>query len=192
MSRVALAPQCAREYETVYIMRPTVDKETADGLAARLVDAVKAQGGRPTELELWGRRRLAYSIERHHRGIYVYLKYLGRGQAVSEIERQLRLADSVLRYQTVRVRDDVPTEEPAAPGAEPVLGFELPAEPEEPALSREQQLGLDGALRDRGHGRPPRDEARVEEGGEEDEEGAEGGGEPFGASDDGEKGGEEA
>jgi len=76
MSRAALAPGHAREYETVYILRPNIDKEVADGVATRIAGAITENDGKLTEAELWGSRRLSYPIAKHFRGTYVYLKYL--------------------------------------------------------------------------------------------------------------------
>ncbi|RLB60906.1 MAG: 30S ribosomal protein S6, partial [Deltaproteobacteria bacterium] len=149
MSQVALAPGHGREYETIYILRPNIDREVADNVASRVAEAIKGNNGLLTGAELWGRRRLAYPIQRHHRGTYVYVKYLGRGEAVAEIERQLRLVDSVIRYQTIQLRTNVPMKDTEIPEEELALDFDLPEEPDEPELSRERELGLDHAIPDR-------------------------------------------
>ena len=150
MSKVALAPGCAREYETVYILRPNVEKEKADHVANRVGEVIKGQGGTLTAVELWGSRRLAYLIQRHHRGIYIYLKYFGKGDTVAELERQLKLADSVIRYQTIQLRNNVPITGAEAPPEEDIaLTFELPDEPDEPEFTRERELGLDSPPPDR-------------------------------------------
>ena len=141
MGRVATAPGHAREYETIYILRPNTDREMADVVAGKLHDSIKTTGALLTGVELWGQRRLAYPIAKHHRGIYVYVKYLGKGATVTEIERQLRLSDSVIRFQTVQTRDNVPVE-----GAEATemssVAFEVPFEPDEPEQTVERELGL--------------------------------------------------
>jgi len=159
MGQIQLAPGRAREYETIYIMRPSIDKDAADGVANRVHDAIKGQDGTVTGVELWGRRRLAYQIQRHHRGIYVYVKYLGRGSTVAELERQLRLVDEVIRYQTIVLRTNVPIGD--VQESELSLDFDLPDEPDEPDVTRERELGLDNISdhrrrdhrdRDRGEG----------------------------------------
>jgi len=170
MSHIALAPGRAREYETIYILRPVVDKETAGALTSRLADAVKAEQGRLTQVELWGRRRLAYEIHGHRRGVYVYLKYLGRGNVVLELERQLRLADSVIRYQTIMVRSDVVVEGVDIPEASAQLDFDLPTDQEDVELTRERELGLDMLPSERA-GRGRRDDRERGRGGEEGEDG---------------------
>ncbi|MEM1033261.1 MAG: 30S ribosomal protein S6 [Myxococcota bacterium] len=143
MSRAQLAPGHAREYETIYILRPNLDKEQANDVATRVADAIKGTEGVLTEAEFWGQRRLAYPIERHHRGTYVYLKYLGRGGTVDEIERQLRLVDTVIRYQTVQLQANVPMEGRASSEDDVSIDYELDFQPDEPEMSRERELGLD-------------------------------------------------
>lgn len=143
MSRMVTAPGRAREYETIYILRPDIDADSAERLGSRLADVVTREQGRLTKVETWGRRRLAYDITKHRRGVYVYLKYLGGGRVVSEVERSLRLTDGVLKYQTVLLRNDVEVEGLAV--AEEEVKFErleLPPIEEERDESRERQLGL--------------------------------------------------
>lgn len=143
MSRHVTAPNRAREYETIYIMRPDVDADTAERVGARVAEVVGRESGRLTKVENWGRRRLAYDIAKHRRGVYIYLKYLGTGKVVSEIERNLRLFDGVIKYQTVLVRSDVEVEGMTI--ADEDVKFErleLPPLEEERDESRERQLGL--------------------------------------------------
>ncbi len=97
-----------REYETIYILRPDVTRETTEGLATRIGEVVKA-GGTMQRVENWGRRKLAYTVSKHKRGIYVYLKYAGSGDIVTEIERTLNLQESVMKFQTVKLSDDAAT-----------------------------------------------------------------------------------
>ena len=97
----------AREYETIYILRAAVQKDDAEKVAHRVGEVVDKVGGRLTRVETWGRRQLAYPVGKSKRGVYVYVKYLGGGELVSELERNLRMLDDVIKYQTVQVRDDV-------------------------------------------------------------------------------------
>jgi len=143
MSRLVTAPNRAREYETIYILRPDIDADAADRVGTRLSEVVGREKGRLTKVENWGRRRLAYDIRKHRRGVYIYLKYLGTGRVVSELERNLRLLDGVIKYQTVLVRNDVEVETIAI--ADEDVKFErveLPPIEEERDESRERQLGL--------------------------------------------------
>jgi small subunit ribosomal protein S6 len=143
MSRAVTGPNRAREYETIYILKPDIDADNAERIGSRVAEVVGRESGRLTKVESWGRRRLAYDIGKQRRGVYMYLKYMGTGRTVSEIERNLRLADGVLKYQTVLLRADVEVEGVAI--ADEDVKFErleLPPLEEERDESRERQLGL--------------------------------------------------
>jgi small subunit ribosomal protein S6 len=142
MSRMVTAPGRARQYETIYILKPDVDAESAEKVGQRVQEVVTRESGKLTKVELWGRRRLAYDLAKHKRGVYVYLKYLGDGRTVNEVERNLRLSDSVLKYQTVLVESDTASE--AEVSAEDVKfeRLELPPIEDDREDSRERQLGL--------------------------------------------------
>jgi len=143
MSRATTAPNRAREYETIYILRPDIDADGADRIGTRVADVVSREQGRLTKVESWGRRRLAYDIAKQRRGVYMYLRYLGSGRVVSEIERHLRLSDGVIKYQTVLLRNNVEITDLAV-AAEDVKfeRLDLPPVEEERDDSRERQLGL--------------------------------------------------
>jgi small subunit ribosomal protein S6 len=143
MSRAVTGPNRAREYETIYILKPDIDADGAEKIGARVADVVGREAGRLTKVESWGRRRLAYDIGKQRRGVYMYLKYLGTGRVVSEIERNLRLADGVLKYQTVLLRSDVEVEGLTVADEDVKWDrLELPPIEEERDESRERQLGL--------------------------------------------------
>ena len=97
--------QQPREYETIYIMRPQVDPDEADRIANKITEVVKAQEGKLTKIDNWGKRKLAYPINKNGRGVFVYFKYIGKGNIVAEIERNLRMLDQVIRFQTVMIND---------------------------------------------------------------------------------------
>jgi small subunit ribosomal protein S6 len=139
-----------REYETIYVLRPSVSKENAERIGARVDEAVVREGGKLTLVETWGRRQLAYPVTNFKRGVYVYLKYVGGGAVVTELERNLRMQDDVLKYQTVKVRDEVDVQELAIdPENVKFEAIEPPPEEEEEE-SIERALGLEEAP-DRSH-----------------------------------------
>ena len=97
----------SREYETIYILRSDVDADTADRVQARVAEVVERAKGKLVKVEAWGRRKLAYPVKKQRRGVYVYVKYVGAGGLVQELERNLKLQDAVLKFQTVTLRDQV-------------------------------------------------------------------------------------
>jgi small subunit ribosomal protein S6 len=140
MAEAAKKEHPLREYEVIYILKPDVSKETAEKVATRVSDVVSRMGGKLTRIENWGRRPLAYEINHSRRGLYVYLTYQGDGALVAELERNFRLLDEVVRFQTVKIGDEAGSE-----AVDPEqLKFEAEDAPadDEGGLTLEQRLGL--------------------------------------------------
>ncbi len=131
-----------KEYETIYILRSDVDAETAERIQSRVGDAIEREQGKIVKVEAWGRRRLAYPIGKQRRGVYVYVKYVGGGGLVAEVERNLKLQDAVIKFMTVQTADEVDIAALQIDPEETKLGkLELPPE-DEKEESREKLLGL--------------------------------------------------
>jgi small subunit ribosomal protein S6 len=92
----------AREYELVYILNPQVDPDAAEKISNRIIEIVARLGGKITKVDHWGRRKLAYMIGKFTRGVFVCVRMVGYSDLVAEVERNLRNADMVIRFQTVR------------------------------------------------------------------------------------------
>jgi small subunit ribosomal protein S6 len=131
-----------KQYETIYILRPDVDADTADKVQGRVAEVLDREKGKLLKVEAWGRRRLAYPVAKQKKGVYVYVKYVGKGGLVQEVERNLKLQDAVLKFQTVLLEEEVDV---AGITVDPedikFHRLELPPEAEE-AESREKALGL--------------------------------------------------
>jgi small subunit ribosomal protein S6 len=163
------SPNRVREYETIYILRGDIDPDGAERVSSRVGDVVTRESGKLVKVETWGRRRLAFEIGKQRRGVYMFLRYLGGGTVVNELERNLRMFDSVIRYQTVQVRDDVVAEEVSVDPEEVKFArLEPPAAEDEREESRERLLGLVEAPEERKPSR--RDAGEGEEAPPEDEE----------------------
>ena len=94
------------EYETTVVLRPDIGGESIESTLDRVRNAV-ADGGKLLAINHWGKKRLAYEIGKHNRGVYVHTHYLGAGNMVAELERNLRLNENVLRFLTVKLEDAV-------------------------------------------------------------------------------------
>ena len=101
------AKRWARSYETIYILRPDVDPDDVAKVANRVKDVMDRMGGKLTKVDVWGKRRLAYNIGKFTRGIFVYLGYSAHGDLIAELERNLRLLEPVMRYQTIVLEERV-------------------------------------------------------------------------------------
>ena len=125
-----------RPYEVMIILDPTLDDETVRNEVDLATDLIKARGGNPGRVERWGKRRLAYEIRKHREGNYVLVSAQAEPATMSDLDRQLTLADGVLRHKVVHLSekalgkparpqstvgpdDGAPTSEPAAPTPAP-------------------------------------------------------------------------
>src|SRR5262245_39956416 len=100
-------PGTQREYETIFILRPDTNQEGITLVNTRVRSVIDQMGGKIMKLDNWGKRKLAYEIKKQLKGIYLYWQFLGTTGMVEEIERNLRMLDSVIRYYTVKVDEDV-------------------------------------------------------------------------------------
>jgi small subunit ribosomal protein S6 len=100
-------PNTAREYETIYILRPNTPNEGVAEVNTRVRGIIEGMGGKILKVDNWGKRRLAYEVAKERKGIYLYWQYLGAPGLVEETERNLRMLDSVVRYLTVKVDENV-------------------------------------------------------------------------------------
>jgi small subunit ribosomal protein S6 len=97
----------SRQYELVYIVRPeATDQEVAD-LHTQIEQIVQRFHGTFDKTENWGRRKLAYEIGHHREGIYVVETITGSGELMKEIDRRLRVIDTVIRHLVVRVDEEL-------------------------------------------------------------------------------------
>src|SRR5208337_2277184 len=92
-----------RIYEELFILRPDAPEEEIDQLIEQLTTQIASQGGNVDKSEKWGVRKLAYRVQKRNEGFYVLLQFTAKPETVRELERRLRVADSVLKFLTVRV-----------------------------------------------------------------------------------------
>lgn len=90
-------------YETVFIARQDISGPQVDALAEQFAGIVAAQGGEVKKRESWGLRNLAFRIKKNRKGHYVMFNLDAPPAAVSEMERNMRINEDILRYLTVRV-----------------------------------------------------------------------------------------
>ncbi len=101
-----------REYEFVYVVQPDAEPERLAEIHARVESAIEGGQGRMLLRDDWGKRRLAYEIQKFQKGHYFLVEMLGDGKFISELERGMRLDPDVLRYLTILVDEQV-KDEPA-------------------------------------------------------------------------------
>ena len=109
------------EYETVFILDPGLDENQVNEEVEKTTAVITSHGGKINDLQRWGRKRLAYEINKKRDGVYTLIKHESSGETVKELERRLRLNDNVMRVMTVIAGPEweAPAEEGALAGATP-------------------------------------------------------------------------
>jgi small subunit ribosomal protein S6 len=98
------------EYETTVIIRPDIGGDAVEGTLDRVRDVIKNRGGKLLAINHWGKRKLAYEIQKHARGVFVHTHFLGGNTLVHELERNMRINDNVLRFMTIQLAQNVDAE----------------------------------------------------------------------------------
>jgi small subunit ribosomal protein S6 len=138
-----------RIYEELFIIRPDAADEEIDAYIEQLKQVIATGGGVVDKADKWGKRKLAYRVNKREEGFYVLLQFSSGPDVVKELERRLRVSDLVMKYLTVRIDEKMkrvdkrrkarekrasrkpapPAAGPGAPTAEQVMaGAEAPAE----------------------------------------------------------------
>jgi len=101
-----------RQYDLIFICRPDTPEADVDKVIATLEHAATEKGGKIEKTEKWGRKRMAYRVQRLREGYYVYMAVRStHGEVVKELERRLKVADVVMKYLTVRVDEELKRQE---------------------------------------------------------------------------------
>jgi small subunit ribosomal protein S6 len=103
-----------RRYELMLIIRPDAPDEKAAAVIDRTTRYVVASGGQIIKVAPWGRRRLAYPIDRHREGSYHIVVFESPAEAIAELERSLQITEDVLRYLVTRAEKPVKARRDAA------------------------------------------------------------------------------
>ena len=104
-----------REYELMVVLDPNLDDAAVEALNTRIQNMVTQRGGAIDSVDAWGRRRLAYPIGRYRDGVYILSRFQMPPNAAAEIERALKLTESVIRHLLVRA-EGLPATAAAAAG----------------------------------------------------------------------------
>ena len=91
-----------RSYEIMVIVSPDVDDRQVQGVVEKPFEAFKAAGGTVDNVDTWGRRRLAYDIQKKSEGIYVVLNVTAEPAVVKELDRQYTLNEQIMRTKVIR------------------------------------------------------------------------------------------
>ncbi|HEV8013120.1 MAG: 30S ribosomal protein S6 [Actinomycetota bacterium] len=107
------------DYELMVILDPETDERTVAPSLEAFLEVIRKDGGNIENLDIWGKRRLAYEIKKKTEGIYAVVNFTASSEATAELDRQLRLSEAVMRTKVLRqdeaaVRLGAPEEAPVA------------------------------------------------------------------------------
>jgi small subunit ribosomal protein S6 len=91
-----------RTYELMVILDPNLEERTVQPSLDTYLNVVRNDGGSVDNVDVWGRRRLAYEIDKNAEGIYAVVQLQAEPATVKELDRQLSLNESVLRTKVIR------------------------------------------------------------------------------------------
>jgi small subunit ribosomal protein S6 len=97
-----------RLYDLIFIARPATPEDEIKKVEATIEHAVSEKGGKIEKTEHWGTRKLAYRVAKHREGIYVYYQIRSsHGELIAELERRLKVQDTIIKYMTIRLDEDI-------------------------------------------------------------------------------------
>jgi small subunit ribosomal protein S6 len=98
-----------RIYETIFIIRPEAQEEEIETAVTQITTTITDGQGKVDKIERWGKRKLAYRVKGHREGHYILVQYSVESEVglSKEIERRLKVADSVIKYLTVRIDESL-------------------------------------------------------------------------------------
>ena len=106
-----------RDYELMVVLDPNLDEAAIEALNTRIQSLITQRGGVIESVDAWGRKRLAYPIGRFRDGVYILSRLQLPPAAATDIERALKLNESVIRHLLVRAEGLAPSQPAAAPAA---------------------------------------------------------------------------
>jgi len=91
------------KYEAMVIINPQLDEEAYQIEMQRIQDSLVNNGGEIVNTDLWGKRRLAYPINKQNEGYYGVIDFIGEGSLVKQLERNLKFSENVLRHMIINL-----------------------------------------------------------------------------------------
>ena len=91
-----------RDYEVMVILDPSLEERTIEPSLDKYLNVIRTDGGTVENVDVWGRRRLAYEVKKKAEGIYAVITIKAEPATVKEFDRQLTLNESVLRTKVLR------------------------------------------------------------------------------------------
>ncbi|MCJ7705887.1 MAG: 30S ribosomal protein S6 [Desulfobacterales bacterium] len=92
-----------RKYETIFILDPDLEEGIAQSAIEKIKGIITQGNGEILKVEDWGKRKLAYEVKKKSKGQYILIHFSGTPALLSEVERNFRVMDAVIKFQSVRL-----------------------------------------------------------------------------------------
>jgi small subunit ribosomal protein S6 len=129
-----------RRYESLFILNPELAQDKMEEVVEKFQHIITRDNGRILRTDSIGLRKLSFDIKRQSRGFYVLLDYAGEPKIIKELERNFRIDERVLNYQTIKLNNTITEEDIEA------IMAQKPTQPPEPEEAPEKSLEQDAAL----------------------------------------------
>ncbi|MBH0022764.1 30S ribosomal protein S6 [Salinibacterium sp. NSLL150] len=129
------------QYELMVILDPEIDERTVAPSLDKFLNVIRNDGGTIDNIDIWGRRRLAYEINKKTEGIYAVVNFTAESKSTDELDRQLSLSEAVMRTKVLRaeagfaqvaaakkVAEEKAARKAAAPAKTPAAATKAPAD----------------------------------------------------------------
>ena len=93
------------QYELMVILTPEIDERTVAPSLDKFLKVITNDGGSIDKIDIWGKRRLAYEIQKKTEGIYAVVNFTATSAATQELDRQLGLSEQVMRTKVLRAEE---------------------------------------------------------------------------------------
>ncbi len=123
-----------RPYETIFILDPDLEEPQTQSAIEKAKGIVTQNKGEILKVEDWGKRKLAYQVKKKAKGHYILIHFMGSSTLVAELERNFRVMDAVIKFQTIRLDEALATSSEVSIPEEPT-GEESVAESPAPILA---------------------------------------------------------
>jgi small subunit ribosomal protein S6 len=123
-----------KKYETIFILNPDLEETQTQSAIEKVKGIISQNNGEILKVEDWGKRKLAYQVKKKAKGHYILIHLMGSPTLISELERNFRVMDAVIKFQSVRL------DESLTPSSE----VPIPEEPISEELETDQSGGRQG------------------------------------------------
>jgi small subunit ribosomal protein S6 len=95
------------QYELMVILNPEIDERLVPAALDKFLKVITADGGSIDNVDIWGKRRLAYEIQKKNEGVYAVVAFTATSAATQELDRQLKLSEQVMRTKVLRAEEAI-------------------------------------------------------------------------------------